>query len=732
MYNRTPPRGPDSFPVGRPGLVPMDADRVDLRELLLKVWRRRRLILGATLISILLAGLLVLRITPLYTASSKIMLDPQQVRIVTSKAVVSDVDVSAQIVNSEVTVLGSNVLIEKVIADLGFAQLAVLDPASGGRSLTNIVRRLFGLDKSALKASAKTLHAQKVARLVVAIRKATNIRRIGKSFVIGVSVATPDPKLSMLLAGTITKEYIASQLATRRDSARQTAIWIEERIAVLRGELEKAEAVVDKYRATALVLDGASLNIASQQLLDLNKRLALERAAYTAARAEYDQIMKVVAKSGPEAALSMVTSPILDTLTLQRVDLVHQDAVLAERYGVDHPTRKRLGDEISQLDTDIVREIQKQIDAKRNAAETAQILVTAMTASIKELEQKVIKISANAIGLRNLERNVEAARKDYQEMLSRLSETRSQEQLQKPEARIIERATIPAAPSSPRPVLALSVGAMAGLALGLLLAFFLELSTATFRSAAELEQDTGLTLLAAIPYGAWKSPMAAYRELEHNPTGLFAERMRHLRTAVLRPGEGDEKRGRSILITSGAPSEGKTTTTLALAKMAAMAGKSVIVIDCDLRRSSLQQVFQWDMANDLGNFIQNECALGDAIHSDPRLDFDVLAASHPLPEAADELSEAWLEPMLDTLGKHYDLVLLDTPPVLAVSDALILSQVVDSTLYLVRWDSTARAAVLKGLSSFAEMGVVPSGVVLTMVKPHQEPMRYAEDYAYHA
>jgi len=738
MYNRTPPRGAESYAVGGPGSgrgsAGMDADRVDLRDLGRKIWRRRWVILGMTVLCAALAGLAVMRVTPLYTATAKVMLDPRQVRIVTSKAVVSNVDVSAQAVNSEVTVLDSNVLIEKVVNKVGFEGLQILDTGQR-RSSLSMLKGLLGLGKTAgpVAPGPKVLRAQKVERLVFAIRKATTVRRVAKSFVIAITVKTPKPELSATLAGDIASTYIDSQLGGRRNAARQTAIWIEDRIAALKIGLQKAEAAVDKYRSSALILDGASLKTASQQLVELNSRLAVDRANYTAAKARYDQLANVVKNRGVQAALTLVSSPILATLAQKRVDLVHQDAVWGARYGPEHPTRKRLAREIRQLDTDIAQEVQKQIDTRRNAVATAKILVTSMAASIKQMEQRIITISGNAIGLRDLEQKVTASRRDYQDMLSRLSQTRSQQQLQKPDARIIERATIPGAPASPRPKLMIAMGGMAGLALGLGLAFFLELTTTTFRSAAEVEQDTGLPVLAAIPFGAWSTPLAAYQELERNPTGIFAERIRHLRTAILRnAGLGEDQRGRSILLTSSAPMEGKTTTTLALAKMAALAGKSVIVIDCDLRRSSLQKAFQWDMAFDLGDFIHDKCALGDAIHADPALDFDVLAAARPLPEAADDLSESWLEPMLATLTKYYDLVLLDTPPVLAVSDALVLSQVVDRSIYLVRWDGTARAAVAKGLASFAEMGAAPMGAVLTMVPVREEPMRYAREYAYHA
>jgi succinoglycan biosynthesis transport protein ExoP len=178
------------------------------------------------------------------------------------------------------------------------------------------------------------------------------------------------------------------------------------------------------------------------------------------------------------------------------------------------------------------------------------------------------------------------------------------------------------------------------------------------------------------------------------------------------------------------PDEGKTTTALALARMAALAGRRVILVDGDLRRTSLSQTFGWSFDRDFADFIANESSLGKAIHHDSALGFDVLAAARPRPDAADELSAEWLEPMITSLKAAYDLVLVDAPASLAVADALVLAQAVDECLYLVRWRETPRQAVAKGLAQLAEAGAMVSGLVLTQVDPRTGSDVYAGDYDY--
>lgn len=730
MYNRMPPRGSGSFPVGGSGHSSEDADRVDLRDLVRKIWQRRRVILLSILVCSLLAGIAVSQVTPLYTSFSKVMLDPRKGRVTTTEAVVSDLDISEQVVNSEAAVLGSNVLIEKVIKQIGFERLAVLIEKTNRPSLFGRLKSFVGLgSKGANPASTEDALRQKTERFVYELRRALTINRESKSYVITIVVKTVDPELSMLIASTLADQYIASQLSGRREAAANASNWIEERVSVLRGEVEQAERAVEKYRATSLILEGSSLETASAQLFEMNTRLSMSHADRATASALYEQLLSVIKTDGPSAAAALVTSPILEALNEQKIALMHKDAVWAERYDLSHPTRKTLANEINQVDADIATEIAKLVDVKRNAVETARILETTMADSLKAMENRVIQISGNALGLRELERKVTASRQAYEALLARLTETQSQEQLQRADAKLVEHATIAGAPTSPRPKLVVVMGALAGAAIGLGLAFFFELSSVTFRSEAEIERETGLPVLAMIPQGDWKTPRIAFGALERTPNGVYAERIRHLRTALLTP--KSKGKGRSILLTSSVPMEGKTTTTLALARMASLAGKSVIVVDCDLRRSSLHQTFGWQMDRDLTDFIADRCSLGEAIYTDPRLGFDVLAATAPVPMAADELSEGWLQPMIDTLRRHYDVVLLDAPPLLAVSDALILSRVVDTTIYLVRWGQTPRSAVMKGLASFPDAQHAPVGVVVTMVDPKDSAMSYAEEYGYH-
>ena len=702
------------------------ADRVEIRAVFRNIWRRRRLIVLSIVVGALLAGFGASRITPLYMSSAKVMLDGRKVYYLTDKAVISDLDITEQVVNSEVSVLRSNILLESVIEKVGVDRLASLDPATQSPSISNRIKNLVGLGfaPSTDPTLANAAHVQMVERLVYSIRQSLTVRREGKSLVIGVFVETDNPALSQLLAEAISEKYIELQVSERQTAAEQATASIEKQVIEMRRGVELAETSVQDNRTKNLTTEGTSAQTTQQQLLDLNSRLTLARADFATAKARYEHLENILATQGVQAAEAIVTTALVEDLKARRLALQHDDAVWAEYYDGTNRARARLAKEIGRLDEDIAKEIARYLDVTRGEADTAKNIEKSLAASLNDLEQRVAYLKNRELATKELQSKAAALRDTYNVLLVRLAESRAQETFQRADAKLVELATIPGAPSFPRPKLLVALGAMSGLVAGLGAVFFLELSGATIRSEAQLEAETGLPVFASVPTGNWASPGEAYRNLQLSASSIFAERMRQLRTAL------PAKDGQSLLVTSSVPGEGKTTTTIALAKMFAQAHKSVIVIDCDLRRASMNAIFNWDADFDLVDYINGQCPLGDAIYSDDKLDFDLLGPIAPDPSVVDEFSDSWLRGMVNTLTKYYDVVLLDAPPVLSVSEPILISKAVDKTIYLVRWDSTPGKAVLKGLGSLSEFGVRPSGLVFTMVDPDAEQWDYTDGYAY--
>lgn len=731
----------DALPVlngrGLPGLP--DPDSVDVRGLARAFWRRRWFILAWALGLGLAVYALVSQLAPTYTATAKVILDTRKAQIITANEVVADIDPTEQIVNGEISVLRSNLLLGDVVATLGFDRLRAIDPMEAPPSFTDRAKAAL-LDLAGLSGrgtpeadggtglmSDEEIHTQ---RLIGAIRRAMSVFSEADSYVIVVRIETVSPELAMVLANTIAERYIRLQLDGRRDAVEQATAWLEERVAELRADVEAAEAAVARFQAESLLRDGGTIDNTSQQLAEISSQLAAARAARLEAEARYTQLMKVVDEQGLEAAAATVSTPTIEVLRAQLLDLRQQDAVWAESYDESQPRRAKLIREMEQLRADIAAEIGNVLATRQSELEVARIRENSLRENVLELEARVMSITQNRLGLRQLEREASAARQTYETLLARMTETRTQKQLQQPDAKLIEQAVLPAVPSAPRPKLLAALGLALGGILAAALVFFNELTAVTFRTSHEVESATGLPVVTSLPLGNWRNTRKGLNMLRANPYGVYGERVRQLRTVMMTQGRAD--RPQSAMLLSSAPDEGKTMTTLALATMTALAGKSVVVVDADLRRSSIRKVLGLKLKHDFADFVEGKCTLGDTIVTCGDLGFDVIASRGGRHKATEEFAASWLEPMLEDLKQVYDLVLIDAPALLAVSDAMVLAPLVDHRFYVVGYDATPRGAVLDGLGVMRDLRLPIDGAIFNKVDVRRSPDAYAGGYSYDA
>lgn len=717
-------------------LAPLaDADSVDVRALMRTFWKARWRILVAMMAAGIVVLALVSLITPTYNAYSKIMLDTRKAQIITNNELISDLDPTEQVVNGELAVLRSNLMMEEVIAALDPATLDLIDPALQPKSLTS---RIKGTIKGVLSfgsappppVSAETAAAQRTERLVNALRKRLSIYNEPSSYVMVIKAESQHPAVAMTLANALATSYIAVQLDTRRDVVGQATEWLEDRLSTLRAEVEAAEAAVSDFQAQSLIMDGGTLDNASQQLANLNGQLIDARGARVEAEARLAQLQTVIDTQGMEAGAQIVDTPAIQSLRVQALDLRQKDAVWARTYDENQERRVEIRRELADIAAAMQIEVGNVLAIRQAELDIARIREDSLTQSISGLEGRVMQISQNRLGLRQLEREAAAARITYESLLTRITEARTQRQLQQPDVKMVERAVMPKSPSAPKTKMLAFLGAVIGGTLMVGWVFFNEMTAVTFRTQRELEAETGLPVLSALPLDRWRDTRAALAEIRRDPYGRYAERVRQLRTALLMRNARSERQ--SVMVLSSAPGEGKTTAALALAQMAALAGKSTVVVDCDLRRPRVQQALDLQMSQDFADFIEGTASLPDVIYTSVENGFDVIAARTARQAAADELSTVWLRPLIAELSRVYDFVVVDAPAMLAVSDAMIVAEVVDTRVYLVASNATPRLAVRDGIARLSEMGLSVAGMVLNKVDVRNGPDPYAEGYGYDA
>lgn len=722
-------------------VTPPEDDRIELGRLIGELWRRKWMVLLAAVLGAVLTFLLMVQVTPNYTANTSIMLDPRTVQVLASNNVVSDLNLNDRALDTEVAVLTSNVLLERVLADFDADKLEILDPANreptlAARALSSVrgwgeaAKNMFarGGDKQ-VAAPIIDEEARRMRRLTGALKSSLHVRRVGDAYLIAISVETSDPQLSTDLANAIVKAYIAQQIEQTTDVIRNATRFLQDRVDEMGAAVEAAEERIEDFRAGEIAQSGLSQDTIERQLQDLSSQLALAQADLAQAQARYNQIKSVVDTKGIDQAAQLLTSQFVLSLREQLSEATRRDADLSARYAADHPDRVAVGKQIELLERDLRQEVRQIVATLANDVDVALSRVASLQANVREMEGRAAEVSRANLALRQLEREADALRENYQSMLNRLNETRSTELLQTSTARQIERAVIPGAPSSPRVMLFTAFGGTVGFALGLVAAFMMVVSSSGFRDAREIEGALELPVLASLVKVPGKSIRAVLTSLKKAPYQQFAERLRQLRMALFTSPPRDSD-GTCVLVTSSVADEGKTLTTLSLALMETLSDRRCVVLDLDLRQSQIVNTLGYDTPNDLVDVLNGTASLDAAIFKVPDAGFDVITSKTSNPRLVDTTSVDRLKWLISELKRRYQVVLIDTGPVLMVSDTLKLAPLADQVLLLIRQNRTRRKLVTEAARSLEDLGARSISAAITMADPRSEQGAYGSYRAY--
>lgn len=701
-------------------LSPPTQTDVDLRTLFALLWRGRWTAFGFSAFTAGAAALIMASLPSRYDAEAQILLDTRDRRTVEFQQVVGDLSVDNAIVASEIAVLRSRQMLRRIAEDLALDRIPEFSaPRPGLRD--RLAARLRAISpETAARIAAPSPSRPPLEIAVDRLGHALTASQKGRSYVIGVTIRTGDAVLSAEIANALADAYIDDQLLAKNDATSRASDWLKQRIEKLKEQSALADASVEQYRAEQSVGDGQGAAVTEQQLAEINSQLVSARASRAEAEARHSQISRLIAEKGETAAANVLSSPLILSLRQQRAEVRRREAELATRYGPKHPQMINVKAELRDIGGAIAAELRKRVATLANDAEVARAREAALTAALTDVEDRSIDLSRASVGLRQLEREAEASRRIYEDVLARYKETTEQQNIQQADARVISSASTAAAPAAPRRGLITGLAAMGGALLGFGFVFLAEVTANTFRTGGEAERALGLRIYAKLPIiRGGRRRARLLQMMQNSPNSAYAEAVRGLRNSILAGSAPSDV----IMITSAAPGEGKSSTCLALAQSSAAMGRSAIVVECDFRRPSSAEAMQEDRrsgAPDLLDVLNGGASVEDAARPLVEPHAYALTLRAPAPKAADILSSQQFRHLVATLARSYDLVLLDTPPVLAVPDAAAIAETADQVIMLVRWNHTARQAAEACVKKLAEAGAPPTGVVLTMVNPARE------------
>lgn len=711
-----------------------DEEIIDLRALALVLLRRKWIIVNTVLLCSALCLLVLFQLTPRYTASVTLALETRQNQVVDVQAVMSGISTDVAAIKTEIDVLTSRRLVGKTVDSLGLVRdpefNAALRTERGILSYANPMNWIPDSWKRSIVGDPPVLSRQEQqqrerARVIDGVTSRLSVSNPPRSYSISVSFESADPRKAARISNGLADLYLTDQLEAKFEATQRANEWLNGRIFDLRENVRASEVAAQRFREDNQLIQTASAGLVSdQQLAQLNTRLIDARTELARTQARYSQISDISDPAVTDFAglTEVLDSPLIQRLREQQSEVLRNRAELATRYGPKHPRMINVEAELSDIDANIKLEIRKVVSGIQNEVDVAQARVNALETSLDDLKTENVAVNRAQVQLRELEREAEANRVLLETFLARFKETTNQQDIQQADARIISRADEPLDPSFPNKRLILVMVVVASLGLGVGLAFLLEMLDNGYRTLEQIKADLGLRGIGIIPMLATNKLQGVTVEdyLLEKPSSSFAEAHRNVHASLLYSGPR-QNTPQVVMATSSVPGEGKSTFSLCYARLMARSGMKVLLLEADLRRPVVKARLKFTGEDaDLVSVLEGSDLGGQQLHKDEASNLHILSGKgHSDPQKL--FSGEKFAGLMSWARDQYDLIVLDTPPVMAVSDAIVLSHLVDAVLYVVQWETTPKKSVESGISQLREAGAPLAGAVITQVniKRHQ-------------
>jgi capsular exopolysaccharide synthesis family protein len=589
----------------------------------------------------------------------------------------------------------------------------------------------------------------RISALLGAFRGNLRVVLIPNTRIIEIRYSSTDPQLAASAVNTLATTYVEQNFKTKFDSTMQASEWLQGQLVDLQMKVETSQEKFVRYQKEHEILGtDEKTNIITEKLDELNK----EMTAAESDRMQKEAVYRQTQTNDPDeiaAAIiadttgsgSTATSGLLDKLREQQANLRIQVAEFSSQFGPSYPKVVQLSNQIKEIDHQMQSEMNKAVDHLKGQYLAALQRENMLRASFEKQKQEANKLNESAIEYSILKRDLDTNRTLYEGLLEKLKEAGVTAGLKSNNFRIINAARVPTSPSEPNIPRNLAFALVLGIVSGVGLAFILENMDNTVRTP---EQATALSLLPSlgmIPLGSKSASyggsgkrlaLTASKEVvetvtQVRPQSQMAESYRALRTSLLLSNLGAPPK--VIMITSARPQEGKTTTSINTAIVLAQKGVRVLLIDADLRRPSIHKTLGMGPRSGLSNVLTGSATLQQTITTSPILpNLFIMPAGTPPPNPAELLASSNMRDLILELREQYDHIVIDTPPTLSVTDAVVLSPRADATILVIRSGQTTKQALRRSRDILMQVNAHVAGVLLNAVDLTSPDYYYYYEY----
>ena len=739
---------------------------------LIGIFQRRRILFAVISLEVLLAAaVFIFNMTPVYTATAGVVLDQRKRDVVNNESdVLSALPSESSVVDTEVEVLKSLGLAERVARKLGLDHDPEFVPALQEPNPWMVALGLAE-PKPVLRRLTEATDWDPITDNVL---KNLKVSRAGTTYVIQIAFTSRDPNNAARIANAFASEYLVSQLDAKFEATRKANDWLKARLEDLQKQVRDADTAVELYKSQNNLLATRSGTLTEQEVASLDQQLADARAELSSSEARLITAKGLLASGGTgEDLAESLNSKVIQDLRSRLADASQKAAELRATFGSDHPDLRNAERQLDEIRSLLRNEISRIVSNLKSQVDVARQRKEALESTAAESKSALANNNEAAVHLRALEQKAESARVLYASYLDRFLQTSSQEGIQQSDARITSEAKVPRTPSAPRTTLSLALALIVALMSGLVGVFIVESLDSSLDTAEDIEHKLelpflgfvpslastitirhrkkraesdeargGLLALLGAPFRAFGRLIRMLRRIGRKPQLItpeeyvikrpfssFSEGFRALRASLRATRSGGI--GKVVAITSSLPGEGKTTTSLCLARVLGLAGSRAVVVDCDLRRRGVARLLPEEPPHGLIEVLNGTVTVYQALVP------DVVSGVYFLPVARsaftprDVFSAGSMRTLLDELRRKFDLVILDSPPVLPLADIRVIAPQADLVVLLARWRKTPRKVIAAALRVLNSVDANVAGAVLTQVDQRQQAREGYGDAGYY-
>jgi len=708
-----------------------EGETLDLVEYWRSITKRKWSILGLMLLAALITTLVVFSLRPMFRSTALVMIEQNKAKVVSIEEVYNAMGGgNREYYQTQVEIIKSRELARKVVEKLKLTTHPDYDPR---QTQSDGVKAWLPMNWFSSKGPLS--EDQVVKSVVRSFMQDLQVQPVRNSQLVQISFTTYDKELAAKVPNTLADTFIENDLESKIKMTQKASAWLGDQMGELRSKLNTSERALQDYRDRERIVDakGVALSGASKALEEATTGLVSARTKRAEAEALYNQVQAVKqgrAAGGLESIPAVLRHPTVQSMKGAEADAERRLADASKRYGPEHPRMLQANAELAAARDNTKRQVDNVVAGVAKEYETARANEQAIAGALGQSKAEIQGLNRKEFQLGVLEREAQSNRQLYDMFLNRAKETNVSTDLQSTVARVVDPAIVPGAAYAPKKSQIVAIASIVALIIGMMLSLLLDRINNTINTAGEVEARLGVPMLGYLPKMAstGKKSMKTEMAFLTDSQSLFSESIRTIRTSVLMSAIDVQKK--IIVITSSVPEEGKTTVSFNLACALAQV-KKVLLIDADLRRPKINRVIGVDKDHKgLSHLVSGVAPASECIIRHEPGGFHVMTSGFVPPNPLELLSSGKFAEVISKLKEMFDIILIDSPPVQLVSDSIVLSQIADTVLYVVKADSTPYPLARGGLKRLALANAPILGVVLNQLDLERAERYYGEYSGY--